>query len=390
MEAIMVEGVPANLAGTPVATAKTPRRKNRCMFRDDRGRWWLDYYTPDGKRRRKLAGKTKADADKLLRQIRTSVDKGEYVDAATAPGFSDFCDIFMERHGKHKVSYLKNGYPLERLKTFFGNKNLARITAGDIEQYRLARLADKSARDGKSALKLTTVNREVEMLRSVLGKAVKWGKLGRNPATQVEDYDEDNKRLRFLSNDEIRGVLRATKLSKSAFLRPAVYLALQTGMRRGELLGLRWSDVDFESNKILARDTKTGIPRHVPMSRRARWALSKMAARNPLAEWVFQSRNQKGELAAAQATNSAWPRALRLARIENFHFHDLRHTFASHFAMKGGNLYALSQILGHNNPAMTLKRYTHSSPEFMNDQRRTMDKTYSNGHQMDTRAASAA
>ncbi len=70
---------------------------------------------------------------------------------------------------------------------------------------------------------------------------------------------------------------------------------------------------------------------------------------------------------------TAWRRVLRLARIEAFRFHDLRHTFASHFAMKGGNLYALAKILGHSNPKITMDRYAHLSPDFVNEQRRVMD-----------------
>jgi len=148
-------------------------------------------------------------------------------------------------------------------------------------------------------------------------------------------------------------------------------------MRKGELLALRWQDVNFEANKILVPDSKSGKPRHVPLSRRSRWVLGKLAARNPLAEWVFQSQNEKGETRTALDTKTAWKRVLRLARIGDFRFHDLRHTFASHYAMKGGNLFALAEILGHNKPTTTLKTYTHLSPEFVNEQRRVMDKTSS-------------
>jgi integrase len=355
---------------------KKPRRKNRCMFRDARGRWWLDYYTPDGKRRRKIAGRTKEDAERMLRGIRTSVEQGEYVDATSAPGFSDFCVMFMERHGQHKPSYQEPSR-MDRIKAYFGNRKLSAITSGHIEDYRIKRRAEPDARDKKSNLSLGTIDREVTVIRAILGKAVKWGRLGKNPADRVEDYDEDNSRERFLSREEVRKLLWATKRVRSTLLRPAVYLALETGMRKAELLSLRWQDVNFEASKILAQDTKSGEPRHVPMSRRARWLLNKLAARNPLSVWVFESRNRKKERAHATDTKSAWRSALLKAGIEDFRFHDLRHTFASNFAMKGGNLYALSMILGHSSPKMTLDRYTHLSPAFVNDQRRIMDSTFS-------------
>jgi len=366
-------------------------RKDRCIFKDRRGRWHIDYYTPNGARRRKLVDGSKTDAERELRRLRGAIDAGEFVDAHTSPTFAQFSVMFMERHGSKKLSYAKNSRVLERLKEFFGTTKIARITADHIEQYRLKRRSEPDERDGKSALADTTINREVEVLRAMFSKAVAWGKLAKNPARAVEDYAEDNKRERYLETVEVRKLLRAAKRSYSEFLRPAIYLALETGTRKSELLGLLWSDVRFESSEILLRDTKSGEPRHVPMSRRARWCLSKLAARNPLATWVFESEGKNGAKAPIRDTKTAWNTALTRAKIEDFHWHDLRHTFASHFAMKGGNLYALATILGHSNPKITIDRYAHLSPAYVNEQRHVMDRTLrgSNGHSMDTRAVSA-
>ena len=91
---------------------------------------------------------------------------------------------------------------------------------------------------------------------------------------------------------------------------------------------------------------------------------------------MFESRATDGTKAAALDVKTSWSRALRLARIEGFRFHDLRHTFASHFVMKNGNIFALAEILGHSNPLITLKRYTHLSPQFIAEQRKTMDRTF--------------
>lgn len=363
------------------------RRRTRCMFKDSRGRWWLDYYAPNGKRRRKLVGTSKSDAERMLRRIKTTIDTNEYVDPAKAPSFSDFCAIFMERHGSHKSSYVRNTGMFEAFKEYFGQIKISKITSSHIESYRLMRLSKKSRRSA-GHVSGVTVNRDVEALRAMFAKAVRWGFIGKNPASEVEDYDEDNRRERFLSSDEIRALMRATKQSESPILRPAVYLALQTGMRKSELLGLRWNDINFEAHKILARETKNGEPRQVPMSRRAAWLLRKLAARNPLAEWVFQSQRRDGSKAPASEIKTAWRRAMRLARVEGFRFHDLRHTFASHFAMRRGDLYALAKILGHSNPKITLDRYAHLSPEFVHAQRSIMDGMYTgvgaDRQQMDT------
>jgi integrase len=368
-------------------------RKNRCMFQDEKNRWHLDYYTPDGKRRRKLVGPLKREAQALLDKIRVSKTQGDYVDPAKSPSFEEFCKIFMDRHGQHKRSYQKSTCYIDGLKSYFGKLRLSRITAGHIEAYRLKILEEKSQRNPSGPVSHTTVNRQVEILRAMLAKAVKWGLLAKNPATQVQDYDEDNTRERFLSTAEIGVLLRATKQSDSPILRPVVYLALQTGMRKAEMLNLRWSDVNFEANKILVRETKSGQPRQVPMSRRARWLFHKLAARAPLSEWVFESRRQDGTPGPTGDIKTAWTKVLLRAKIREFRFHDLRHTFASHFAMRRGDLYALAEILGHSNPKITLDRYAHLSPEFIQAQGVVIDAMYSNlarnGQSIDTEAVSA-
>jgi integrase len=372
----------------PETVQRRPRRRTRCMFKDARGRWWLDFYTPDGKRRRKLVGKSKSEADAVLAKISLSKSHGEFVDSHTAPTFSEFMGVFCDRHWQHKKSFTKTEGLRTKLKQFFGQRKLSKLAAEDIEKYRLMRLSEKSHRDPTGPVSRITVNREVEIIRAMLSKAVRWGFIGGNPAGQVEDYDEDTSRERFLSTDEIRRLMRATKRSQSRFLRPVTYLALQTGMRKSEMLGLRWGDVNFEAEKILVRETKNGEPRHVPMSRRCRWLLKKIAAKRPLAAWVFESEKRDGSTAAALDSKTAWRRALRLARIEDFRFHDLRHTFASHFAMGGGDIYALAKILGHKNPKVTIDRYAHLSPAFVQAQSRIMDGMYKNsdtdGHFMDT------
>jgi integrase len=113
---------------------------------------------------------------------------------------------------------------------------------------------------------------------------------------------------------------------------------------------LRWSDIDFDARQLLVRKSKTRKQRHVMLSRRAHWLLRKMAAHDPLAEWVFGSEDRNGAASPVTDVKKAWRRAQRIARIADFRFHDLRHTFASHYAMKGGNIYALAKILGHSNP----------------------------------------
>ena len=182
--------------------ARKARRRTRCMFKDDRGRWWLDYYAPNGKRRRKLVGTSKSEAERMLRRIKTTIDANSYVDPAKAPSFREFSAIFMERHGQHKSSYARNKGMFQKFDEYFGHIKISRITSGHLESYRLLRLSQKSHR-GVGPVSNVTINRDIEVLRSMLAKAVRWGFIGKNPASEVEDYDEDNRRERFLSSDEI-------------------------------------------------------------------------------------------------------------------------------------------------------------------------------------------
>lgn len=324
------------------------------------------------KRHKKLCGKTKESAERQLRTIRVAVDEGKHVDAFQAPRFADYVKEFREVHDQ--VSYQKAGARFDRLTKFFGHLKLSEITSKLIERYQVERKEKGTGRDGKTAVMPATINREVQLLRTILGKAVKGKRLAINPALEVDDHKEAPHRKRFLTKPEILKLLQATKQSFSPLLRAVVYLALETGMRKSEIFNLKWDDVDFASGQLLVTQSKTNTQRHVPLSRRARWLLSKRAAKAPLATWVFESESRDGQRAPVVDVKKAWTTALLRAGIHDFRFHDLRHTFASQFAMKGGNLYALAVILGHANPVMTLKVYAKLSPEFIHSQVATMDR----------------
>lgn len=125
----------------------------------------------------------------------------------------------MERHGDHKISYVKCECYIDSLKKYFGKTRLSRITSGHIEGYRLKILSEKSRRHPDRPVSHSTINRQVEILRTMLARSVRWGLLTKNPAQQVEDFDEDNKRERFLSTVEIRQLLRVSKQTDSPILR---------------------------------------------------------------------------------------------------------------------------------------------------------------------------
>jgi integrase len=178
----------------------------------------------------------------------------------------------------------------------------------------------------------------------------------------------NNKRVRYLTDEEEMKL--ETQLPE--WFRPLVTIAIHTGMRRGELQNLKWQDVDLATGTILIREAKSGEGRRVPMNSVARAALTGLreARRERLRARVV-SRNEASAYVAAAPEggylhnlNRYWYAALTGAGIENLHFHDLRHTFATRYMMAGGNLFSLQILLGHKTAAM-VQRYAHLSREHL-------------------------
>lgn len=139
-------------------------------------------------------------------------------------------------------------------------------------------------------------------------------------------------------------------------LTPVVLLAMNTGLRRGELLSLQWSDVDLEAKVITvqAGNAKNGRQRHLPLNKEALSVITR---------WARQS-NEQGRVFEPRDTKKGWNALLDAAHIANFRFHDLRHHFASKLVMVGVDLNTVRELLGHSDIKMTL-RYAHLAPEHL-------------------------
>jgi integrase len=175
----------------------------------------------------------------------------------------------------------------------------------------------------------------------------------------------NNIRVRYLTDDEEARLLEAAP----DWLAPLITVAIHTGMRRGELLRLKWSDVDFVSGTIFVRVSKSGEGRRIPLSPTAHRTLVALrdARRERMRARVVSQSEAAGTVFTAPEggfvmnLGRIWYPVLSRAGIEGLRFHDLRHTFASRLAMKGVDLYRVQLLMGHKTPAMTL-RYAHLSP----------------------------
>nr|WP_246341398.1 site-specific integrase [Simiduia aestuariiviva] len=198
-----------------------------------------------------------------------------------------------------------------------------------------------------------------------------WEWLEDNPLRKVRKPKEPRGRVRFLSDDERDKLLAACKASSCKQLYPIVVLALSTGMRQGEIMGLTWADVDFKRGYLTLHDTKNGERRSVPLVGHAKEVIINLAkARRIDTPLVFYSKRKPS---SPLFVRIPWAEALKKAEIENFKFHDLRHTTASYLAMNGASLAEIADILGHKTLSM-VKRYAHLSEQHTSKVLESMNK----------------
>jgi len=185
-----------------------------------------------------------------------------------------------------------------------------------------------------------------------------WEWLETNPVRRVRRPKLPRGRVRFLDKDELCALLSACQQSGHPCLYPVVVIAVSTGMRHGEILGLRWQDIDLVRHRITLEQTKNGDRRSVPLVGRARTVISGYAKFRQIETLlVFPSRHKPG---VPVDLRKPWLKAVEKAQLEDFRFHDLRHTCASYLAMSGATLAEISEVLGHKTLAM-VKRYAHLS-----------------------------
>jgi integrase len=172
---------------------------------------------------------------------------------------------------------------------------------------------------------------------------------------------EGRGRCRFLSDDERQGLLDACRKSTSPHLYKVVVLALSTGMRRGEVLTLRWPQVDLTRNRVTLLHTKNGDRRAVPLTGLAHQLIAEHARVRRLdTDLVFPGKVKGKPADRPVDLTQPWETARKVAKIEDFRFHDLRHTAASYLAMQGASIVEIAEVLGHRTLQM-VRRYAHLS-----------------------------
>jgi site-specific recombinase XerD len=245
---------------------------------------------------------------------------------------------------------------MQRLRTVFRlwwALPLTEISAGMIENF-------KTDRKRKHKNKPETILRDLSRLRGVLRLARKRGYVN-DAFDQVEEIPVDNSaKVRFLHDDERERLNEALadEDTTPAYLRAMVLVSLYTGVRRGELFGLTWENVDLKRNVLTVEGvtSKKLKTRHVPLGKTARAAFDDWKPKNA-SGLVFPSRDGKG----FNTVKKSWRSFLKRAEIKSFRWNDMRHDFASQLVMKGADLYTVGALLGHDR-VETTKRYAHLAP----------------------------
>ena len=308
--------------------------------------WFIDYYV-NGRRKRESVGPSKELAQIVLKKRKVQIAENKFLDVRKQKRihFRDMARLYLESYSKpNKRSWDRDELSIKNLNAFFGSKYLHEINALDIENYKVER---------RQKVSPATVNRELACLKHIFVKAIEWGKIASSPASKVKKFREPNRRVRYLEEEEIERLYETC----SEHLRPIIAVALNTGMRKGEILNLKWADVNLRTRVISILNSKNGEKREIPINDDLARTLFGVR-KNPKSPYVFC----KEDGMPYRDVKVGFRAALRRAKIKNFRFHDLRHTFASHLVMRGVDLKTVQELLGHKDMRMTL-RYSHLSAD---------------------------
>jgi site-specific recombinase XerD len=316
------------------------------------GIWWISFTDADGNRRREKVGQFAAAVD-LRRTRLLQVSRNEPIPPRHKRvwTFAKLAteNIKLKSAKLSALSIASDNSKLAVLLPVMGAIRIDRLTPPRIDEI-LAQL--KNGRSG------STVNRYRSFMSSCFTFAMKRNLVQSNPCTRVARWKENAPRTRYLLPDEEERLVRVLKGDPVEHHEWEYRLALRTGMRRGEQFHAKWADVHVDESFMTVKG-KTG-ERHVRLNKDAKEELEKLRAITGEKEFVIPDANG----GAARDTRKWFRAALREANIRNFHWHDLRHTFASRGIMSGIDLRAMQELLGHSSLAMT-EKYAHHSKEHL-------------------------
>jgi len=320
-----------------------------------RGKTFWFTVTYGGRRvQQSLKTDNKKLAERLYAKELTDIVEGRYFEttAAKRTTFNEMVARYLEEH-----SHSRDFHTVKPLLKFFKGYTLFEVSTRLIAEYRSQR---------SKVVKPATVYQELALMRRMFNVAIKeWEWIKDNPVSRLSfAVGNKNARDRWLTPDEEQRLLACA--TSPQWLRPLLIVALHTGMRRGEILDLQWQNIDFARGILTVERSKNGEKRTIPMSKTLCVLFNSMEVLGILGR-MFP--------VAVRSLRAAFEAALTKAKIDNFKFHDLRHTFATRLVQNGVDLYKVKELLGHKGIAMTM-RYAHHYPESLRASVEILDACY--------------
>lgn len=293
----------------------------------------------------------RTDAVRWIKQTEAEIEQGIHLKSVEAKKHTlkELIDRYIKYH------LLQEGGDHKRIPQLrWWQENLGDYLLTEMTSPRLSEMKHKLSESRAPA----TVNRYLAALSHVFTMAVnEWEWMDDNPMRKVKKLVEPRGRVRYLSKVEKNRLINACKDSEVKALLPIVLIAISTGMRQGEILNLKWKDLDLQSGRLVIQKSKNNERRGLSVVGDALTELrhwSKVRTLN--SELVFPGRNRQSPI----FIRKPWLNAVVKAELKDFRFHDLRHTAASYLAMSGASLNEIAEILGHKTLSM-VQRYAHLS-----------------------------
>ena len=302
------------------------------------------------------------DAKRWIQQTEAAMREGRHFKTVEARRrtLGDLVTRYLEQVAPLKKDEANRRRHLEWWADELGALCLSDVTASLIAEGRDKLMTETTHMHKKRSA--STACRYLASLSHAFSMAVReWGWLEVNPVKRVTRPKTPRGRVRFLSEDELGRLMAACNESAHPYIKTIVVMAIATGMRRGEILGLTWSAVDFERSRVTLEHTKNGERRVVPLAPVVIAALREHGRVRRLdTDLLFPGRQTDAGTVGPVNIRKAWLTVSKAAQLEDFKFHDLRNTTASYLAMNGASMREIADVLGHKTMAM-VKRYTHLS-----------------------------
>ena len=323
--------------------------------------WHVDYRDPTGKRIIQAVGPSKREAQDYLSKIKASIREGRFFDIKKENRviFNELLDGYVKKVKDEKYFNTSVQYFIPVIREHFGKKLLSEIDYKALEDFRDKR--KRTSTQYGTPRSDRTVNLEMAVLRHIFRKGLKWRMLEKNPFENVDDlfYKNRNKRERALREDEVKRLIEACL----PYLKPIVVTAVHTGLRKGDVLNLKWQDIDLERGIIRLTEQKTGETRNIVLNNDMRTLLHSLPVKG---DYVFPGKDGK----PFKDVKRSFQIALKDAEIEQNNdrrikivFHTLRHTCVSLLTERGADTTMVKNYVAHASEEMT-ERYTHLTEEY--------------------------